>query len=215
MISLVNRNDHHFAEAIVQIQESERKKIAQELHDEIGQYLTAIHIDASAIIATKELQSARVIASEIDTVSLQMMGIFKSLLQQIRPYDGREMSLSKLFSTWQKRNKHVALSVQFSKEIDESDKLALIAIYRLVQEFLTNVSRHSEAKNVSIDLAKNDENILLIMKDDGKGFQMDEISENFGLLGMRERVEELEGKFDLLTYPNEGVRINVVIPVLQ
>lgn len=217
MINFAYKYDGFQRQSVIQVQENERKKIAQELHDEIGQYLTAIHMDASAIIAANELQSAHVIASEIDGVTLQMMGVVKNMLHRLRsPHaDMTKKTFNHLVNDWERRNKNITLSLFINDDIySEKEEISKI-LYRLIQESLTNVSRHSDANHVSIILERNNKNILLLVKDDGNGFSSDTEHTSFGLLGMQERVESVSGSFLLETKPNEGVMITATIPCEQ
>jgi two-component system, NarL family, sensor histidine kinase UhpB len=219
MIAFEEENIRHFTQKILQVQENERKNLARELHDEIGQYLTAIHIDASAILATKELQSARESASAIDIVALQMMDIVHNMLKRLKPsgFDnlGLEAALHELVDAWQNRTRDVIVDFQLDGEFSDINNSILIVIYRLIQESLTNISRHAEAKNVSIKLSRTRDHILLTIIDDGRGYDITEEYDGFGLVGMRERVEELDGRFKLQSRTGEGVSINVTLPISE
>ena len=217
MIAFEEENIRNFTQKILQVQENERKNLARELHDEIGQYLTAIHMDASAILATKELQSARESASAIDMLALQMMDIVHNMLKRLKPsgFDnlGLEAALHELVGAWQNRTRDVMVDFQLEGEFSDINDSILIVIYRLIQESLTNVSRHAQAQNVLIKLSRTRDHILLTIIDDGKGYDITEEHDGFGLVGMRERVEELDGRFNLQSRTDEGVSINVALPI--
>ncbi len=215
MINLVQNNE--FDEQKVHlIQEQERKRIAQELHDEIGQYLTAIHLDASAIPSSAEIDSAHTIAADIDTAALQVMKQVKTMLQRLRPFNDQgldfETVIENLLNTWTKRNKDVAVSLSFKNDFKTVDEQVAKVLYRLVQESLTNISRHANAEHVFIEFSREQDMVLLSVKDDGEGFDRHIESQGFGLMGMQERVAELNGHFELMSKPKAGDTIFVSVP---
>lgn len=216
MINLVHKNDVELSQKIHHIQERERKRIAQELHDEIGQYLTAIHLDASAIVASEEIHSAHDIAADIDLAALQVMKQVKTILSRLRPFNEQELNfeivIENLLNAWVKRNKHVDVSLSFTNDFAAIDERIAKVLYRLVQEALTNVSRHANAEHVFIDFSKEQGCVYLSVKDDGEGCDMNLKPEGFGLIGMQERVAELRGHFEILTGLAAGFTISVSIP---
>lgn len=216
MINSVQSNEFDATHKIHQIQERERKRIAQELHDEIGQYLTAIHLDASAITASEEIHSAHNFAADIDSAALQVMKHVKTMLQRLRPFNEQghnfEIVIENLLNTWTKRNSDIVVSLNFKNDFVVLDEQIAKVLYRLIQESLTNVTRHANASHVSIDFVREQDKVYLSVKDDGKGFDMNSKSKGFGLMGMQERVAELNGHFELLTRPEVGVTISVSMP---
>lgn len=217
MITFENNKSRHFAKKMVQVQENERTNLARELHDEFGQLLTAIHIDASAILATKKLKSAYESAAEIDMAALQMMDIIHVMLKRLKPNSygdlGLEPGLNELIVAWHNRANEIKINFQLDGDFSDLNESTSTVIYRLVQESLTNISRHSEAQNVSINLHRNEDHILLMVNDDGKGFDTTKKQQRFGLLGMRGRVDELNGSFELLSGEGIGVSIVVTLPL--
>ncbi len=209
-----NRN---LTQQLIQVQEDERKNLARELHDEIGQHLTAIHIDASAILKAKTIEVSKQSASAIDQVARQMMDIVHNILQRLRPSGldqfGLEIALQELINGWQQRHKDIVVKYDVRGVFNDLDESILITIYRLIQECLTNISRHAQAKNIQIYLIKYPETIELSIEDDGKGFDQTVKPGGFGLAGMRERVEALVGKLDIKTSP-EGTKISIELPCL-
>jgi two-component system sensor histidine kinase UhpB len=210
-------DNRHLTQQMIKVQEEERKNLARELHDEIGQHLTAIHVDASAILKAKTVEASRESASAIDTVARQMMDIIHNILHRLRPTGldefGLEIALQELINGWQQRHKRIVVKYDIRGVFNDLDESLLITIYRLIQECLTNISRHAQAKNIHIYLIKYPETIHLSIDDDGKGFDQTVKSDGFGLAGMRERVEALVGKLDIETSP-EGTKINIELPCL-
>ena len=209
-------NNHRLTHQIICLQEDERKNIARDLHDEIGQHLTAIHIDASAILKAKSITSVRVSAAAIGTVARQMMDIVHDMLQRLRPAMldelGLQAALNELIDNWRQRNRNINVIVCISKQLKDLNETITIAAYRIVQECLTNITKHADARLVTIKIEMLAEQVRIFIKDDGQGFDLHQISHGFGLAGMRERVDGLGGSFQLNAKPDDGVHIEISLP---
>lgn len=142
------------------------------------------------------------------------------LVRQLRPPALEELglvaALEACVDRWQ--HSHPALQVQLSvgSDLDELGESLNLSIYRIVQEAMTNCVRHAEAGNFYIDLTKEPGSggrVLLEMRDDGKGFDVRSVAgRGSGLTGIRERVELLRGKFEMLSFASKGTTIRVEIP---
>ena len=198
------------------LQEIERKQIAADLHDQFGQTMTGVTLQAEFIhqsLKNHHDEAAKSALQIIDTVQ-QLISSMRDITNQLRPILldqlGLVEALRELVHQWQllEKDTHFTFSVS-NMEIPLSD-LIQISLYRIVQESLTNVCKHSQAKHVSIDLkiVKNAENNLLTLSitDDGKGFDTAEKHfKGVGLINMRERIEALGGEFKLITNKGQGV----------
>jgi two-component system sensor histidine kinase UhpB len=222
--SSIHKN-HQLTQELITLQEQERKSLARDLHDEFGQCLTAIHTDASVILKTSEKKYPELHQSAlaITQLSRHLIDMVSGLLEKLRPgiLDelGLEAAIQDTVDTWQNRHPiiHVSLSLNgLSNELPESHNIAL---YRLVQECLTNISRHAHAKNVRIEMDQMSQlgkaGLQVTIKDDGIGFDSKK-TEGFGLPGMRERVEGLGGTLQIqsLTIHGGGTVITAWIPIL-
>jgi two-component system sensor histidine kinase UhpB len=217
-------NNHRLTQQIIGLQEEERKSIAQDLHDEIGQHLTAINIDAAAILKAKDINATHESAKAISEVVMQMMGMVRAMLQRLRPAIldelGLKHALTDLIDTWSQRNRDVKVNISAEDSLENIDQTVAIAAYRVIQECLTNVSKHSRAHQVFIHVEKRNEHLHISVQDDGQGFDANLASKGFGLAGMRERVKGLDGEFQLITYHQfkenlAGVLVRVRLPVNQ
>lgn len=210
-------NNRRLTHQIIRLQEDERKNIAHDLHDEIGQHLTAINIDATAILKAKKITSARASAIAIGEVARQMMEIVREMLQRLRPgilYElGLHVALDELIDTWRQRNRGINLIISVSNELNNLNETVAITVYRIVQECLTNITKHASARQVRIKIESHDKLLTVLVKDDGQGFDQSQISEGFGLSGMRERVEGLGGSFVMSAHLGLGVSIKLSLPV--
>lgn len=209
-------NNHRLTQQIIRLQEAERKRLAHELHDEIGQHLTAIHVDASVIKTSPNLESARKSAEAIDDVVRRMMDIVRTMLHQLRP-DGLDelgfvVALQELVNNWQERHHNIDVEAHFEGEFKTIDETVQLTLYRVMQECLTNISRHSKARQVWVSLTEKDNIIQLEIADNGQGFDVQQYSHRFGLAGMKERVDSVQGELLIKTTLNEGVTIEVTIP---
>lgn len=220
----INRN-HRLSQQLITLQEAERKSLARDLHDEFGQCLTAIHADATVVLqlAERKYPEVRESAHAIAGLSRHLMDLVGGLLQRLRPgiLDelGLEPALQDLVEVWKTRNEDVACSFAVEGALPPAlEETLQVTLYRLVQEALTNVSRHAGASRVDIRLGVARQSarqplLSLSVADDGCGFDA-ATAEGFGLAGMRERVEGLGGEMRLQTAPGRGTRIDITLPVV-
>jgi len=211
--------NHKLTQQLITLQEEERKNLARELHDEFGQCLTAINTDASVIskVADKKYPEIKESALAISQLSKHLIDMVSGLLQQLRPGILDELGLSPalldLVDTWKSRHKDIVCAIKVTGIHDDLSEANSVAIYRLVQESLTNVARHAEATKVEIEVYSLTQlgkvGLQVIVKDNGKGF-MTQNTSGFGLPGMRERVEGLGGHFAIKSA--SGTEIKAWIP---
>lgn len=203
----------------MQVQEEERRNLARELHDELGQSLNAIKVDAVTIRDRSEhAVEVQRSAKAIIEVSGQVYDVVRSLLQRLRPVALDELGLRSAVEygveQWQRRHPAVRCSFSAEGELDDLSEQMNITLYRLAQECLTNVAKHAEATAVTVSLQRvSGQEICFSFDDNGRGFDPGSPRQGLGLVGLRERVEALDGKFDLQSAPGQGVRVRAVIPV--
>ena len=214
--------NHKLTQQLISLQEEERKSLARDLHDEFGQCLTAINIDASVILKQAKTKYPELLdsASAITKLSRHLVDLVSGLLQKLRPGVLDELgliaALNDLVDTWKGRNEPV--NCHFSINITENNlsEAANLAIYRLVQEALTNISRHANASIVTIEITiKNQQQqtgVMIKIHDNGIGFNPSN-SDGFGLPGMRERVEGLGGTFNIETRLKHGTALIAWMPL--
>ena len=207
------RNNHRLTQQIIHLQEEERKKLARDLHDEIGQYLTAVHVDASALVAAKKLSSARESAQAIAQITRQMMVTIQDILSRLRPRVldelGLSLALAELIHHWRDRNRGIMVVNQISNHLSQPDEALSVTVYRILQECLTNISKHAAATRVTIEVKETDNGLYLMVEDDGRGFDPQLQTRGYGLAGMQERVEGLMGRMHIHTAPGQGTRIEI------
>lgn len=204
---------------MVRLQEQERQYLSAELHDEIGQHLSALRFDISSLKQVDKLSDVKIIAHNIDKASLQMLDVVRMILQRLRPPSLEKMglvgSLQELTAEWQLRYQQHDLQFQMLGACYATeDPLTQLTIYRIIQECLTNISRHAGDKlTVDILLSCNKTDITIWVRDNGRGFDPQQLKPGNGLIGMRERVESLQGNMALFSDPNIGTRLEFYFPL--
>jgi two-component system, NarL family, sensor histidine kinase UhpB len=203
---------------LLQLQDDERRHIARELHDEIGQCVTAIHADAVAIqhLCTEDLSKIRESTSAIVSATVAMKEMLRGMLQRLHPHSidryGLEIALGELVAGFRQRNPSTSCTLTMRNGTDAVTGPATLAIYRLVQEGLTNITRHARAHNVTIEIGVAASALQLTIRDDGVGFAAAAVSDGVGLLGMRERVKALHGLFTVEGAVGKGTCVTASLP---
>ncbi|MDT4292155.1 histidine kinase [Methylomonas sp. MO1] len=201
------------------IQEEERQRLSQELHDEFGQSLTAIKV--MAVTAAHRKADAAKITTTISEICDHLMTVVRSMMQQLHPLVltelGLKATLEEMVNHWSERNADLRLTIRCSDAVDGLDKNLTIQVFRVIQECLTNVVRHAQAHSVTIDLEKLDlpqACLQLKVQDDGRGCDLQTTSQGFGLLGIKERIKSLDGELQVLSRPGSGMLVNARIPLV-
>ena len=210
---------NHFAH-LQAVREEERTSIAREIHDELGQTLTALKMDLSWL--KHRLPEG---SSDLDDKVKAMFGLINSTIKtvqrisaELRPGLLDDLGLSAAIE-WQAKEFHdrsgIQCRVNFNPDDIVTDRDRSTVIFRIFQETLTNIARHAEATLLNVSLRKNDDKLLLKVRDNGKGISKLQImdAKSFGLIGMRERVHPWGGKVKIRGVPNRGTIVMVSIPL--
>jgi two-component system sensor histidine kinase UhpB len=216
-LALALEENRMLSQRSMQVQEEERRNLARELHDELGQSINAIKVDAVNIRDHSQAQpDIHTSAVAIIDVSNQVYDVVRSLMQRLRPVALDDLGLRSAVQygveQWQRRHAGVRCQFDAQGELDGLSEKVNITLYRLVQECLTNVAKHADAGHVSIAMKRDGDRVRFDFVDDGRGFDPSGRKHGLGLIGLRERVESLGGKFELVSAPGSGVRIKAVIP---
>jgi two-component system sensor histidine kinase TtrS len=213
------------------VQEDERRHLARELHDELGQCITAIQADAETIRDVASRKDTRVTASAkaILDVSAHLYDVVHCMIQRTRPgvLDdlGLVVALEDLVNDCRARFPGVDYDLTTAGELNALGEKINITIYRIVQECMTNIAKHAAATRVRINLtvdadpqggapqAGAHDVVSLVVRDDGRGMDTAGSGRGLGIAGMRERVEALGGHFAIHGIPDGGVMVSAVIPV--
>lgn len=213
------RHNSDLAQRLYTAQEDERRALARDLHDEMGQTCTAIRTEATVIGMGKlDAHGIGQSAQRIAQSAQQLSEITRQMLQQLRPMVLDSMGLAETLlaqcEQWQSSS-GVVCDCQVDTLPDDLSDYLCVTIYRLVQEGLTNVARHANATRVEVKLqvSKADE-LLLSIQDNGRGTPYSDASQKgFGVLGMQERVASVKGEFHWISQENQGVHIHIKLPM--
>ena len=205
-------------ERVITTQEEERKRIARELHDSTSQTLTSLMVGLRVMETTCPDCQIQEQARDLRDVAAQTLDEVHALAMQLRPRVLDDMGLSaalqRLVSDWQARHK---IPVDLLITIGDARLPGSIetALYRIIQETLTNVARHAQAKSVSVLVERRGENIVAVIEDDGAGFDPNAVQDqqSLGILGINERAELLGGKLTIESTPGSGTSVFVEIPL--
>ncbi|HEX7954068.1 MAG TPA: PAS domain S-box protein [Burkholderiales bacterium] len=206
--------------------EEERRSIARELHDELGQCVTAIKTIGTAIANRTRESAPDVHANALTIVSVasHIYDVVHGIIRQLRPtaldHLGLSETLKDSVAAWVERHPDIKCELSLEGTLDGLGETINITIFRVVQECLTNVARHAVATRADIRVTRvNDPQfgdvVNVSVRDNGKGFAQRREPEatRFGLIGMRERVQALDGKLQIDSVPGEGVTVTAHIPV--
>jgi signal transduction histidine kinase len=209
----------HLSQQLVSSQEQERKSLSRELHDEIGQLLTALrmelgnlerargpqapeadpHLDQAKRLAETTLRATRDIAMGLRPAMLDVLGLGPALEWQAREYSRRYQT---------------PIRLEVDGDLRDVPDPHRTYLYRIVQEGLTNCARHAQAKNIHVQLKDAGGALAVLVEDDGVGFdQHAGVVYGLGLLGITERVRELCGHLSIQSEPGKGTRIAVELPL--
>ena len=204
------------------VREEERTRLARDIHDELGQTLTALKIDLSWLskkLPTEQellLEKTRAMSKIVD-MTIQKV---KSISAELRPGLLDDFGLVAAIE-WQlgEFRELTGLRSEVSsklKEID-SNRDRSTALFRVFQELLTNIARHADATKVKVSLTEEADNVVLKVSDNGKGITKEQVSDPraFGLVGIRERIHFWRGKFEINGIPGKGTTAAVSIPLVK
>ncbi|MFP8967856.1 ATP-binding protein [Pokkaliibacter sp. CJK22405] len=210
------------SQQLILLQEQERKNLARELHDELGQCLTAVTADAFLIKGrVSEDDLVRQAAESIYDTSRLMYDTVYNLIRTLRPLPLDELGLIDamvnipVLDTLQQKDVQFVLDLPNPDEVDFLNDKSCIAIYRITQEALNNVAKHAEASQVEVTLRvqSKPQRLWLEIIDNGRGFDTLASHNSYGLLGIKERAEGLGGSMSVVSSPGEGTRLVITLPI--
>jgi signal transduction histidine kinase len=207
---------------ILQAQDDERRRIAKELHDGAGQLLAAIGMEASNLASERDRLSARGAGSlsNIESLVAQMTKDIRTMSHLLYPPLLDEVCLQSALTEYVDgfaKRSGIQVSLDLPAGIERLDRDYELSLFRIVQECLTNIHRHSGSKTASIRIVRDDGALVLEVRDEGRGIPAERLSEiqsrgsGVGIRGMRERTLQLSGTMSIES-DGSGTRIHVVIP---
>ncbi len=205
--------------ALQSIREEERKHIARELHDDLGQLLAALRMDLSLLqrdsLLTEKTQKT---VRSMDQLILTSITTLRRIASDLRPRALDEGGLFYALKTLQKdfSNRHqIDCELIADEEQLTLDDAHSTAIFRVIQESLTNVARHAVASEVQIEFQRDASSISFSIRDNGRGIDEEDMKKtrSFGLVGMRERIKAMHGEFTVTSTLGEGTHLEIKLPL--
>jgi signal transduction histidine kinase len=207
---------------LLSIRERDRECIAREIHDELAQSLTAMHMDLKLLekklprgnkslhertrsmseILDTVIQRVQKISSELRPKILDELGLLPAITWQARKFENRTGIKCEVLSNLQN------IKLDQNRDTD---------IFRIFQETITNIYRHAKATSVEVSIEENIGQLMMKIKDNGTGIRKAQIvdSKSLGLIGMRERVQLLQGKIEIQGIPNKGTTVSINVPLAK
>lgn len=221
-----NQQSRLLSERAINAQEEERKRIARSLHDDTGQSLSTLiinlerlenHLPAQAVELKDRLKSIREMASE-------SLACLRSIIYDLRPAILDDLGLLPSIRWYARTNLEEAgiqVKLEFPDELPALPQTLTTTLFRIVQEGVTNVIRHSQAKNVCIALGLRANDVYLRIDDDGRGFETARMGDeafyqqHWGLVGMQERIELVGGTLSIRSDPAHGTTLLANAPIMK
>jgi signal transduction histidine kinase len=200
---------------VVEAQERERRRLAIELHDETGQSLAAVLMGLRRLEESTDPAAVRATVEELRATVVNAVQELRALAVELRPKAlddfGLSPALERLIDTYSRRtgltvDSHLAgLEPRLPEPVES-------ALYRIVQEALTNIAKHAGASTVSVVTRRDDARIVMVVEDNGEGFDVSKPAEGLGLVSMRERAELLGGSLRVESDADHGTTLVVEVP---
>ena len=210
----------HLSRRLVEAQEEERRRIARELHDEVGQSLTALTISLEGVSHLVKQDAPRSKIAEIQELTKNLIAEVNALSVELRPRVLDDLGLIPgLLSLFSRFSSQTGVEIDFKHTGIKRKRLAPeieISAYRIIQEALTNVVRHAGVKTASVRLQVEADMLWIQVQDEGKGFNLRramKAEDSMGLLSITERAEQVGGRLEVQTAPREGTLITCRLPL--
>lgn len=208
------------SQRLVQVSESTMQLVSRELHDDLGQALTAVRLDLARV--ERELPAMSPLRAQVRSARQQLAGVLQSirnLAQLLRPAVLDDLGLLAAVESYATRfaeRTSLELHLDLPKEESPLPRAIELALYRTLQEALTNVARHASARRVWVQVQVDERHVRLLVRDDGRGLagadQAEEQGGGLGLAGMRERAALYGGRLQIDSQPGKGTQILLELP---
>lgn len=205
---------------LIRVQEDERRTLSMEMHDELGQTLTAISVTATylerhagQLDAARVTECARELRRDVRSSGEQLRAMLKRLRPHCVDAAGLASALRELLASWQQRATDIAFTLALPATLPPLGKDAALALYRVTQEALTNVVRHSGARHCVITIEADAGALTLHIADDGRGLPAAGAPRGCGLLGMEERLHMVGGSLGVEPGPGPGLHLRASLPL--
>jgi PAS domain S-box-containing protein len=214
---MTERATHDLGGRLISAQEEERKRIARELHDDLSQRLAMLSVEADQLGRLDNAPAAQPLISEIAEQVKDLSSEIHRLSYQLHPAKLEQLGLvAATRALCHEQSRIWAIPIDFIQAgiPRELNRATALGIYRIVQEGLQNVGKHSQATHARVELTRENDMIRLLIRDNGRGFDTELVHRHagLGLLGMRERVHLAQGRILIQSAPGKGTNIEVKVP---
>jgi two-component system sensor histidine kinase UhpB len=203
-------------------QEDERARIARELHDETAQFLTALSLNLATLRnSVRRTPVVNELLDRLQALSREMSQGIHRMVHDLRPAQLDDLGLAaalQYLADEERSRAGLEVTLEIKGRRRRLDPLVETVLFRVAQEALTNVARHSHCNRASVQLSFAPRQVILCIKDEGSGFVLDEkkpLPSGWGLAGMRERAESVGGQFNLHSSPGRGTAVEIVVPIAE
>jgi signal transduction histidine kinase len=206
------------SQQLVRTQEEERRSLSRELHDQVGQILTAVRINLGNLEEALAVPDDRIRQQIEQTKRLaeQALRSVRDLAMGLRPAMLDDLGLGAALE-WQARQHsrlcHVPVTVSIEGDLGGLSDAHRTCVYRIVQEALNNAAKHARAKAIRVSVQCQNDSVSIVVHDDGQGFDLGQSSHGLGLVGMKERVRQLGGDIVIASEPGQGTELLAEIPL--
>ncbi len=208
--------EQKFAETIVQVQEQERTYIGHELHDNVIQIMISARLHLDGLKGrTKEEKAVKAKTTDLILTAIEeTRRLSRKLAASQLKNAGLLTAIAQLLNDLRITGR---FNIKFNSSLDIDTEYCLreekkVAIYRIVQEQINNIIRHSKAKNIRVNIMQNNSGVILYTFDDGIGFDLPKVPKGMGLAGIQSRAKAFKGMVDIVTAPGKGCSITILIP---
>lgn len=206
-------------DATIQAQEDERRRVARDLHDEVGAMLALVKLNVHQLTAQAENKEA---GQQVKKMLDEVMGSVRQISHNLMPVVLEKMGLPQALEAM-RRSIPVASGVEMKLQCNQPEKRVEpkteLFLYRAVQELLNNTFKHAQASEVLVNLQFSDKALQLIYQDNGNGFDYENLSKQpdtgggLGLMNLQARLELLNGRFDFFSARNSGTKATISVPI--
>ncbi|MBI5920639.1 MAG: hypothetical protein HY847_03195 [Betaproteobacteria bacterium] len=197
--------------------EEERKRLARELHDELGQSVTAIRLIATSLARSADATNLAQGAGKINEIAAGLYDCVHRIVRELRPavleQPDLATALNDLVQEWRSRHRDIELVLKLEGDLGDLGEALTLGVFRSVQEALTNVLKHAGADRIWLSVIRRDGSIEVCIEDDGSGQAKKLSGSGHGLVGMRERMMALGGRVSAGKRPEGGFRVKIELPL--
>jgi len=217
---LINKMNEELLKHMTDIRENERALISREIHDQLGQAMTALKLDLNWLQqnASSNAEVKQKLDGMVDIINTTIKDV-QRISSELRPGILDDLGLAAAIEWYcEEFENRTGLMVDLNlDEVQIQDEKASLALFRVMQESLTNVIRHAQAKSIKVSLHEINEHVVLDIEDDGIGISIDKLKSihSLGLLGMHDRIKQVGGTLDILFGYENGTKLRICVPLLE